>query len=113
LVADHVTVVVSAPVVGRQQDVRLDMPATSCQAIAANDKGVFFKADKQVMIRSWVVLVPKLVDGGVFVPNDPAQPCKPFYMYEGTPVPVFKTETPTSVTLVDSSTKKRVTARME
>jgi hypothetical protein len=113
LPADHVTVMVPNAVVGRQQDLRLDLPATSCTAMAANDKGVFFKADKPVMIRSWVVLAPKMVDGGVFVPDDPAQPCKPFYVYDGTPLAVQKTDAPSSVALVDSSTKKRVVARME
>jgi hypothetical protein len=111
--ADHVTVIVPKAVIGRHQDLRLDMPAANCTSFASNDKGVFFKADKQVSIRSWVVLIPKFVDGGVFVPDDPALPCKPFYVAEGTPFAVEKTQEPVSVTLVDALTNKRITLRME
>jgi hypothetical protein len=111
--ADEVTVIVPKAVIGRNQDLRLDMQPGTCTPYASNDKGVFYKSDKPVFIRSWVVLVPRTVDGGVFVPNDPSQPCKPFYVYEGTPFPAQKAQEPVKVTLVESSSKKRVTLTLE
>jgi hypothetical protein len=108
-----VTVIVPKAVIGRNQDLRLDMQPGTCTPYASNDKGVFYKSDKPVFIRSWVVLVPRTVDGGVFVPNDPLQPCKPFYVYEGTPFPAQKAQEPVKVTLVESSSKKRVTLTLE
>lgn len=111
--ADQVTVIVPKAVIGRNQDLRLDMQPGTCTPYASNDKGVFFKADKPVFIRSWVVIAPKTVDGGVFVPDDPSQSCKPFYVYEGTPVPAQKAQEAVNVTLVESSTKKRVTLKLE
>jgi hypothetical protein len=111
--ADQVTVIVPKAVIGRNQDLRLDMQPGTCTPYASNDQGVFYKSDKPVFIRSWVVLVPKTVDGGVFVPNDASKPCKPFYVYEGTPFPAQKAQEPVNVTLVDSATKKRVTAVLE
>ena len=111
--ADQVTVIVPKGVIGRNQDLRLDMQPGTCTSYASNDQGVFFKADKPVFIRSWVVITPKAVDGGVFVPFDSSKPCKPFYVYEGTPFPAQKAQEPVTVTLVDSSTKKRVTATVE
>jgi hypothetical protein len=111
--ADQVNVIVPKAIVGRMQDLRMDLQAGTCTPYASNDKGVFYKSDKPVFIRSWVVLVPKTVDGGIFVPFDPAAPCKPFYVYEGSPAPVQKAQEPVTVTLVDSSSKKRITAKVE
>ena len=111
--ADQVNVIVPKAIVGRMQDLRMDLQPGTCTPYASNDKGVFYKSDKPVFIRSWVVLTPRTVDGGIFVPFDSAKPCKPFYVYEGTPAPVQKAQEPVAVTLVDSSSKKRVTARVE
>ena len=111
--ADQVSVIVPKAIIGRMQDLRMDLQPGTCTPYASNDKGVFYKSDKPVFVRSWVVLAPKTVDGGIFVPFDAAQPCKPFYVYEGTPAAVQKAQTPVTVTLVDSSSKKRVTAKVE
>jgi hypothetical protein len=111
--ADQVNVIVPKTIIGRMQDLRMDLQAGTCTPYASNDKGVFYKSDKPAFIRSWVVLVPKTVDGGIFVPFDATKPCKPFYVYEGTPAPVQKAQEPVTVTLVDSSSKKRVTATVE
>jgi hypothetical protein len=111
--ADKVTVLVPKNVIGRAQDVRLDLPPGKCTPYASNEKGVFFKSDKPLFIRSWVVIAPRTVDGGVFVPNDPAEPCKPFYIYEGRPTPVQKAQEAVTVTLVDSSTNQRVSALLQ
>jgi hypothetical protein len=111
--ADQVNVIVPKAIIGRMQDLRMDLQAGTCTPYASNDNGVFYKSDKPAFIRSWVVLVPKTVDGGIFVPFDATKPCKPFYVYEGTPAPVQKAQEPVTVTLVDSSSKKRVAARVE
>src|SRR5207237_2832088 len=92
--ADQVTVIVPKAVIGRHQDVRLDMQPGTCTPFASDKNGVFFKADKPVFVRSWVLIAPKTVDGGVFVPNDPSKPCKPFYVFEGTPIPMEKAQEP-------------------
>ena len=111
--ADQVSVIVPKAIIGRMQDLRMDLQPGTCTPYASNEKGVFYKSDKPVFVRSWVVLTPKTVDGGIFVPFDAAQPCKPFYVSEGTPFAVQKAQEPVKVTLVDSSTKKRVTATVE
>ena len=111
--ADQVTVIVPKAIVGRMQDVRVDVQPGTCTPYASNEQGVFYKSDKPVFVRSWVVLTPKTVDGGIFVPFDASKPCKPFYVYEGTPAAVRKAQPPVTVTLLDSSSKKRVSARVE
>jgi hypothetical protein len=111
--ADQVNVIVPKAIVGRMQDLRMDLQPGTCTPYASNDKGVFYKSDKPAFVRSWVVLTPKTVDGGIFVPFDASKPCKPFYVYEATPAAVQKAQTPVTVTLVDSSSKKRITATVE
>ncbi len=106
--ADRAVVTVPTAVIGRTQDLRLDMAPAKCTPVASDDKGTYFQSDKQVIIRSWVVLNPRMVAGGVFVPNDPNQPCKPYYTYEGQPTRTQKAQNPVNVILVDTRTNRQI-----
>lgn len=111
--ADYAAVVVSTPTIGRMQDVRLDMGPGTCKPLVSNDQGVFLMSDRTVVVRSWIMISGEVLPGGVFVPDDPAKPCKPFYYRQGLPIPVEKTEKPTTVTLIDTRTNKKKSLRME
>jgi hypothetical protein len=56
--AERAQVIVHNNVVGRYQDLRLEIPATTCSSIAKSVEGVFFKSDKQVFFQSWVAVTP-------------------------------------------------------
>ena len=100
-------VLIPTAVIGRMSDVRMDMGPGSCAPFVANDKGVFFQSDRSVVVRSWLIVNPETLPGGVFVPDDPAQPCKPFYYRMGTPIPVDKAQNPVTVILIDKRTNKK------
>ena len=94
-------------------DVRMDMGPGTCTPFVANDHGVFFQSDRTVVVRSWLMVNPETLPGGVFVPDDPTQPCKPFYLRMGMPIPVEKTQNPSTVILVDKRTNKKTSLRLE
>lgn len=107
------TVVISTPVIGRMQDVRLDMGPGTCAPLVANEKGVFFQSDRTVVVRSWLMVNPETLPGGVFVPDDPTQTCKPFYYRMGMPILVEKAQNPTTVILIDKRTGKKTPLRLQ
>ena len=107
------SVVISTPVIGRLHDVRLDMGPGTCAPLVGNDTGVFFQSDRTVVVRSWVMTIPETLPGGVFVPDDPTQPCKPFYYRMGMPILVEKAQNPTTVTLIDKRMGKKTPLKLE
>ncbi len=109
----QVAVVVPAAVIGRMHDVRMDMGPGTCAPFVANDNGVFFQSDRTVVVRSWLMVNPETLPGGVFVPNDSTQPCKLFYLRMGMPIPVEKTQSPLTVILIDKRTNKKTPLRLE
>jgi len=109
----QVAVVIPASVIGRMQDVRMDMGPGTCAPFVANDKGVFFQSDRTVVVRSWLMVNPETLPGGVFVPDDPTQPCKPFYFRMGMPIPVEKTQDPITVVLIDKRTNTKTPLRLK
>lgn len=111
--SDRAEVVVSTSAIGRTQDLRLDMAPARCTPVAATGQGVYFQSDKQVFIRSWVILNPRMVPGGVFVPDDITQPCKLYYSFEGHPVRTQKTEDSISAAIIDTATQKRMPLRID
>ena len=106
------SVVIPTSVIGRLNDVRLDMGPGTCAPLIANDTGVFFESNKMVVVRSWI-MNPETLPGGVFVPNDPTQACKPFYYRMRMPIPVKKTQDPATVFLIDKRTGKKTPLRLE
>lgn len=105
-------VVIPTSVIGRLNDVRLDMGPGTCTPLVANDTGVFFESDRTVVVRSWI-MNPETLPGGVFVPDDPTQACKPFYYRMGMPIPVKKTQDPSTVVLIDKRTGKKTSLKLE
>ena len=94
-------------------DVRMDMGPGTCAPFIANEKGVFFQSDRTVVVRSWIMINPETIPGGVFVPDDPTQPCKPFYFRMETSILVEKAEKPITVILIDKRTNKKTPLRLE
>jgi hypothetical protein len=109
----EIAVEIPAAVIGRLQDVRLDMGPGLCAPLVANDKGVFFESNRTVVVRSWIMVNSETLPGGVFVPDDPTQACKPFYYRMGMPILVEKTQNPATVILIDKRTGKKTPLRME
>ncbi len=106
-------VVIPTSVIGRMQDVRMDMGPGTCSPFVANGNGVFFQSDRTVVVRSWLMINPETLPGGVFVPDDLTQPCKPFYFRMGMPILVEKAQNPITVILIDKRTNKKTPLRLE
>lgn len=105
-------VVIPTSVIGRLNDVRLDMGPGTCAPLVANETGVFFESNRTVVVRSWI-MNPETLPGGVFVPDDPTQACKPFYYRMRMPILVKKTQNPATVILIDKRTGKKTPLRLE
>ena len=105
--ANQVGLIVPKPVIGRMQDLRMDMADSLCLPMLADAKGVYFESLKPVTVRSWVVINPIATGGGIYVPDDSTINCKPYYVYDGMPCLVQKAQTPIEASLVDGKTKKK------
>src|SRR6187401_1818 len=64
--ATDATIVVSTHVLGRIQDVKLDIGPGVCAAVASDETGVFFESNAKLLLRSLVFQKPIRVFGGVF-----------------------------------------------
>ena len=111
--ATDATIVVSTHILGRIQDVKLDIGPSVCAAVASDETGVFFESNVKLLLRSLVFQKPIRVFGGVFVPDDPNLPCKPYYYREGFPIAVSTMDSQTTVVLVDARTNKETALKME
>jgi hypothetical protein len=104
---------IPASVIGRMHDVRMDMGPGICAPLVGNEKGVFFQSDRTVVVRSWLMVNPETLPGGVFVPDNPTETCKPFYYRMGMPILVEKAQNPITVILIDKRTSKKTPLKLE